>query len=189
MANIAVLYDACVIYPAPLRDFLMELTLSGLYRAKWSAYIHEEWIRNVLKTRADITREQLYNIRDLMDLSAADALVFDYENIIPSLELPDKNDRHVLAAAIRSSASVILTFNLKDFPALVLESYGIEAQHPDDFISNLIDKNPALVCSSAKLCRNRLKQPPLDVERYLNNLERQSLPATVAKLREFEELL
>ena len=189
MANIAVLYDACVIYPAPLRDFLMELTLSGLYRAKWSAYIHEEWIRNVLKTRADITREQLYNIRDLMDLSAADALVFDYEHIIPSLELPDKNDRHVLAAAIRSSASVILTFNLKDFPALVLESYGIEAQHPDEFISNLIDKNPALVCSSAKLCRNRLKLPPLDVEHYLNNLERQSLPATVAKLREFEELL
>jgi len=189
MQSFIALYDACVLYPAPLRDLLLQLALSGIYQAKWSDQIHEEWIQNVLKARSDITREQLNNVRELMDKYAGDALVFGYEAIIPSLQLPDKNDRHVLAAAICSSTSVIVTFNLKDFPASILDEYAIEAKHPDVFIGHLIDIEPAAVCLAVKTCRQRLKRPPFDVERYLNNLERQSLPSTVAKLRDFEQLL
>ncbi len=189
MANLIALYDACVLFPAPLRDLLMQLALTGLFRAKWSHDIHEEWIRNVLRTRTDLTRKQLDHVRELMDQCASDALVEGYEPLIPSLNLPDKNDRHILAAAITSSASVIVTFNLKDFPPSVLDQYGIEARHPDEFIKHLLEIDPATVCTAVKLCRKRLKNPPFDVDRYLNNLVRQSLLATAAKLREFNQLI
>ena len=189
MAGFCVLYDACVLYPAPLRDLLMQLALSGLYQAKWTDRIHEEWIINVLKSRPDLKREQLRSIRDLMNKHAEDSLVTGYESVIPLLRLPDENDRHVLAAAITASASSIVTFNLKDFPAFILEQYGMEAIHPDKFISELIYIDPAAVCIAVKTCRKRLKKPPFDINRYLSNLERQSLPVSVSKLREFAALL
>jgi hypothetical protein len=108
------------------------LALTGLFRAKWSNAVHEEWITNLLKNRPDITRQKLERTRRLMDKAALDALVEGYEDLIPSLSLPDKNDRHVLAAAIRGEAQVIVTMNLKDFPNEILQKYEIEAQHPDE---------------------------------------------------------
>jgi hypothetical protein len=98
------LYDACVLYPAPIRDVLMHLALTDLYRARWTHTIHEEWIRAVLDNRHDLMRAQLDRTRDLMNAHARDALVENYEDLIPSLTLPDPNDRHVLAAAIRGRA-------------------------------------------------------------------------------------
>lgn len=115
MATFTALYDSCVLYPAPLRDLLMWLGLSDLFRPRWSNEIHEEWIRNVLKDRPDLTREQLERTRDLMNANVRDCLVTGYEPLIDGLTLPDPDDRHVLAAAIRASADVIVTFNLKDF--------------------------------------------------------------------------
>jgi len=184
-----VLYDSCVLYPAPLRDFLMQLAMTDLYRAKWSHDIHEEWIKNLLKNRSDLKRENLMMVRSLMDQHVRECLVENYEAIIPTLNLPDKNDNHVLAAAIKSSASTIVTFNLKDFPRNVIEEYNIEAQHPDNFIVDLFDLSIGMVCSAARSCRNRLKNPAFNVERYLNNLERQSLPKTVSRLREFHDII
>lgn len=104
-------YDACVLYPAPLRDFLMWLGLSGRFRARWSAHIHDEWQRNLLKNRPDLTKEQLRRTASLMDTAIPDGLVHGYEELINGLTLPDPDDRHVLAAAIRCNASVIVTFN------------------------------------------------------------------------------
>ena len=124
------IYDACVLYPAPLRDFLMWLGLSGRFRARWSEQIHKEWKRNLLKNRPDLTREQLDRTSALMDRAIPDGLVVGYEALIPGLALPDPDDRHVLAAAIRCNASVIVTFNQKDFPDDILAPFGIEAQHP-----------------------------------------------------------
>lgn len=124
-------YDACVLYPAPLRDFLMWLALSGRFRARWSAQIHDEWKRNLIKNRPDITAEQLDRTADLMDLAIPDGRVTGHEVLIEGLTLPDSGDRHVLAAAIRCHASVIVTFNERDFPADVLGAFGLEAQHPD----------------------------------------------------------
>ena len=129
-----VIYDACVLYPAPLRDFLMWLALSGNCRACWTDAIHAEWTHSLLANRPDLTPEQLKRTVDLMDAAVPDALVTEYEPLIDGLTLPDAKDRHVLAAAVRCSASVIVTFNEKDFPASQLAPFGIEPQHPDAFI-------------------------------------------------------
>src|SRR3954468_23279831 len=99
MARIVV-FDACVLYSAPLRDFLMRLALTDLFQARWTEEIHDEWIRNVLATRPDVTKESLVRCRELMDQHVPDSLVTGYELLIPTLALPDPDDRHVLAAAI-----------------------------------------------------------------------------------------
>ena len=99
-SNFTVLYDACVLYPAYLRDILMQLAMSDICRAKWTDLIHDEWIRNVLKNRPDLTIEQLTKTKELMNSHIRDCLVTDFEWLIPSLHLPEPDDRHVLAAAI-----------------------------------------------------------------------------------------
>lgn len=130
MASFTALFDANVLYPSELRNFLMHLALTGLFRAKWTAEIHEEWITALLKKRPDLSREKLERTRELMDKHAIDALVTGYEDLIPSLQLPDPNDRHVLAAAIRARADVIVTVNLRDFPSESLAPLAIEAAAP-----------------------------------------------------------
>jgi hypothetical protein len=184
-----VLYDACVLYPAPLRSLLMYLAMTDLFRARWTEAIHEEWMRNVQKDYPDISREKAERIRDLMNAHVRDCLVTGYEDLIPALVLPDPNDRHVLAAAIRAGANVIVTANLADFPADTLRHYGIEAQHPDEFVAHLLDLAPAVVCGAAKKQRESLKNPPKTVDEYLQSLERQGLALTVAALRQFADLI
>lgn len=171
-------YDACVLYPAPLRDFLMWLGLSGRFRARWTTQIHDEWKRNLLRSRSDLAVEQLDRTSALMDRAIPGALVTGYEVLIPALALPDSDDRHVLAAAIRCGASVIVTFNGKDFPEEALAPFGIEAQHPDVFTENLFDLDPAAVIEAARRQRQQLKNPCIDPEQYLTNLFKQGLVQT-----------
>jgi hypothetical protein len=182
MSNFAVLYDACVLYPAPLRDLLMHLALTDLYRAKWTNEIHDEWIRNILADRNDISQRFLERTRALMNKHVRDCLVDGYQEIIATLSLPDQNDRHVLAAAIHAKCSVILTYNLKDFPKKTLDKYGIEAQHPDEFIIHLIDLSPETVCAAVKRHRLSLKNPPKTVDEYLETLKKQSLNQVAVEL-------
>jgi predicted nucleic acid-binding protein len=189
VATFTALYDACVLYPAPLRDLLMHLALTDLFRAKWSDKIHEEWIRSVLADRPDLTREQLNRTRDLMNRHVRDCLVSGYEELIACLTLRDPDDRQVLAAAVRSRADVFVTFNLADFPAAVLSGYGLEAQHPDEFVTHLIDLAPGAVYGAAKRHRASLRNPPKTVEEYLAALERHGLPQTAARLRNVSDLL
>lgn len=169
-SQVTVVYDACVLYPAPLRDLLMHLALSDLYRARWSDLIHDEWTRNVLASRPDLTQDQLNRTRQLMNAHVRDSLVTGFEYLIPSIRLPDPDDRHVAAAAIHSGASLIVTFNLKDFPAEVLKPYNLVAQHPDDFIVDLLDLHPAGVLSAAASHRRSLKNPPKTADEYLDTL-------------------
>ena len=96
MSLFTVVYDACVLYPAPVRDFLMQLATTGLFRACWTDAIHEEWMRSVLSDRPDLSREQLQRTRELMDSSAIDSLVTDYEQLVPMIELP----RGICATAV-----------------------------------------------------------------------------------------
>lgn len=189
MSRFTVLYDACVLYPAPLRDLLMHLAVTDLFRAKWTDAIHDEWIRSVLKDRPDLKPEQLQRTRELMNCHIRDCLVTGFESLIPSLTLPDPEDRHVLAGAIRGGADLIVTFNLKDFPPDVLKPYGIEAQHPDDFLARQFDLAPNVVCVAAKRHRGSLKHPPKTVAEYLQTLEGQGLAQTVSGLRQFAELI
>lgn len=167
----------------------MWLALSGCFRARWSVQIHNEWKRNLLKNRPDLTAEQLDRTSELMDQAIPDACVTGYGALIEGLTLPDIDDRHVLAAAIRCNASVIVTFNQKDFPPVALNPYGIEAQHPDDFVDNLFDLDPTAVVTAAQRQRSQLKMPPMDVGSYLDLLLRQGLVQSVKALNDYRAIL
>jgi hypothetical protein len=106
-SNFTVVYDACVLYPAPLRSLLMYLALSDQFRARWSNDIHDEWIRNLLKQRPDIDPAKLERVRKLMNRNVPGCLVEGYQDLIPSISLPDQDDRHVVAAAIQTRAEAI----------------------------------------------------------------------------------
>ncbi|MBV6823651.1 PIN domain-containing protein [Pseudomonas sp. PD9R] len=188
-SSFTAVYDACVLYPAPLRDFLMWLALSGCFRARWTLEIHNEWKRNLLKNRPDLTAVQLDRTSDLMDQAIPDACVTGYEGLIQGLKLPDLDDRHVLAAAIRCNASVIVTFNQKDFPDAALNPFGIEVQHPDEFVENLFGLDQAAVIAAAHRQRKQLKTPPLDVSTYLDLLLRLGLVQSVRALNGYRAML
>jgi predicted nucleic acid-binding protein len=182
--NIAVVYDACVLYPAPLRDLLVQLATARIFRAKWTELIHDEWTRNLLIKRPDLNANRLARLRVLMNENVPDSLVIDFEALIPTLELPDPDDRHVLAAAITAEAKIIVTFNLKDFPASILARYGIAAQHPDVFISDTIERYPQQVLQAVETILARLKNPPQTFDNHLETLANQGLLTSVALLRD-----
>jgi hypothetical protein len=165
-----VVLDSCVLYPAQLRDTLITVAGTGLYRARWTRAIHDEWIAAVLRDRPDLSRERLERTRELMDRAVLDCLVTGYEPLIPSLQLPDESDRHVLAAAIRANAGAIVTFNLRDFPAGKLEPYGIEALHPDEFMLAQVDLNADAVLKAMGQQRGSLVKPSLTPEQFLAKL-------------------
>jgi hypothetical protein len=187
-APIAVL-DACVLYPAPLRDLLLWLALSGVYRPRWTETIHEEWMGSLLKERPDLARDRLERTRELMNGAVPDCLIEGFEGLIVGLSLPDPDDRHVLAAAIHGGAETIVTYNLTDFPVMALAAHGILVQHPDEFIAHLLDLDPTAVCAAAKKQRESLRNPPKTVEEYLGTLASLSLPQTVAGLQQYTALL
>jgi hypothetical protein len=185
VASFTAFYDADVLYGSQLRNLMMHLAMTGLFRAKWSDGVHEEWMTRLLANRPDLTREKLERTRMLMDTHAEDALVAGYEDLIEGLHLPDPGDRHVLAAAIRGRADVIVTRNVKDFPADALAPFGIDAQHPDEFIVHLLDLSPGLVIEAARRHRVSLKNPPKTPEQYLEMLEGEGLTETVTILRDY----
>lgn len=189
MSSYTALLDANVLYPAPVRDLLLQLAVTDIYKARWTADIHREWIENLLENEPHRDRVKLERTRVLMDNNARDALVTGYETLIPSLRLPDENDRHILAAAIVGSCDVIVTANLKDFPEAALAPFGIEAQHPDEFLCNHLNLAQGLFCTCVQKIRARLKNPPCTPDEYLETLTRNGLVATAAELRPFAELL
>ena len=189
MVQFTVIYDSCVLYPAPLRDLLMRLALTDLYHARWTQEIHREWMRNLLKNRPDLTPERIESVRARMDLHVRDGLVEGYEELIEGIKLPDLNDRHVVAAAIKANAQTIVTYNLSDFPSSSLAKYEIDPQHPDEFLRHLLDLAPAKVIATVQETRKSLKNPPKTAHEYLSTLEQQSLPQTCAYLRQYEGLI
>jgi predicted nucleic acid-binding protein len=140
-----VVYDACVLYLAPLRDLLLRIANTGVVRARWSMQILDECFRSIRQQRPDLPAGALDRTRALMVEAVPDCLVTGYEHLVESLDLPDPDDRHVLAAAIRANAQAIITFNLKDFPDHVLARYDMEPKHPDEFVLDSIDLAPGAV--------------------------------------------
>ena len=185
-SNFTVVYDACVLYPFYLRDVLMHLAMSDICRAKWTDLIQDEWIRNVLKNNPELTVEKFAKTKELMNSHVRDCLVTEFEWLIPTLTLPDPDDRHVLAAAIVCKANQIITFNIKDFPQDVLDKHDIEALHPDDFIANLVDLNPIKAFNAIEKARQLLKKSPKNFDEYLDILLNQELPISVSLLRQLQ---
>jgi len=112
-----VVYDANVLYPAQLRDFLMWVAVNKLVEAHWTEAIQHEWMRNLLADRDDLTEEQLGYTRRQMERALPGACAKGHSDWIEDLTLPDPSDRHVLAAAIHVNADAHVTFTLDDFPA------------------------------------------------------------------------
>jgi len=185
VASFTAFYDADVLYGSQLRNLMMHLAMTGLFRARWSNGVHEEWMTRLLRNRPDLTREKLERTRMLMDKHAEGALVTGYEDLIQGLRLPDPDDRHVLAAAIRGRVDVIVTRNTRHFPDDGLKPFGIVAQHPDEFVVHLLDLAPGLVIEAARRHRESLRSPAKTIEEYLEMIEKEGLTETVVILREY----
>lgn len=185
MSSPIVVLDACTLYPAALRDVLMRLAVHGLIYARWTDAIHDEWIEAVLRDRPDLTRERLQRTRELMDLYAEGSLITGYEWRMHELELPDVDDRHVLAAAIEAGACIILTWNLRDFPEAALAAHGIRAETPDRLLSHLFATSRENLIAILRQARMTLKRPTISASAYLDSLRRQGLSLTCSLLEPF----
>jgi predicted nucleic acid-binding protein len=178
-----VVYDANALYGNAQRDLLIRIAQSGLVQAKWTDQILDEMLSNLGKKRPDIPAEKLGSLRDLMNKAVRDCLVTGYEPLIESLRLPDPDDRHVLAAAIKSSAQVIVTTNLKHFPEAALRQWNVEAKSPDDFVLDQINIDARIVYSCVREIVNSRRNPPDTVDDVLAELERAGLVQSVAAVR------
>jgi hypothetical protein len=183
MEPLIAVYDACVLYPSFLRDFLVRLAVhgrhQGVFRAKWTGRIHREWIRAVLR-RSGVRRAAILRTRRLMDQHVLGCRVHGYQRWERRLTLPDLNDRHVLAAALACVADTIVTFNTRHFPPTILGPYGIAAVPPDTFVLQLLDSG--IVAVAAAEHRASLMRPPLAVAEYLDHLRSGGLTATAGAL-------
>lgn len=182
MAFVAI-YDANVLYPSTLREILIQVAQRGLVQAKWTDQILDETFRNLQANRPDLDPGKLARTRRLMKASIRDCMVVGYEPLIDVIKLPDPDDRHVLAAAIRAKAQAIVTFNLRDFPADALSPWDVEAIHPDAFIEAQVDLAPELVYSSIQQIADRWKNPPCTASDVVDRLEGDGLVASAAALR------
>ena len=183
MPQVAI-YDACVLHPAPLRDLLLRIAQAGLVRARWTERILDECFESILRERPELRPAALSRTRRLMNEAVADCLVSGYDTLIADLRLPDSDDRHVLAAAIRAKARVIVTANLRDFPKDALAPHRIGARHPDDFVLGLLKVAPGAVVQIVTEQAAALRSPPRTVEDLMSTLRDVGLVRTVAKLRE-----
>ena len=179
-----VIYDANVLYPAPLRDLLIRLARKGVVQAKWTSLILDEVFRNLAPKRPDLCPERLQRTRGLMERAIPDVAVEGFEPLIAGLELPDPDDRHVLAAAIKSGAQAIVTHNLKDFPRDKLAPYNVEAMDPDTFVLDLLDLAPGRVLQALNEQQGALKRPPQSMEELLETLAGNGLRRSVMEVRQ-----
>lgn len=186
MAGPAAVLDANVLYPAGLRDLLLRLADRYLFAPLWSADIHAEWMRSLLADRPDVDAGVLERTRKVMDGHFPDAVVTGYEAVAAGLDLPDPDDRHVLAAAIRGGADMIVTRNLRDFPVDRLAPHALAAQHPDAFVAGLFEADPGAVLAAVRGHRAALRHPPRSARDHLAALERLGLSGTVSLLRRHE---
>lgn len=167
----------------------MELAMSGLFRVRWSNDIHREWMSNVVKKRPDLTLEDLESTRRSMDAAIPDGCVTGYESLIPALSLPDPNDRHVLAAAIRCGANAIVTFNERHFPPEAINEFGIHTRHPDIFIRNVDELDLGTLLTAARADIAHYKNPPPTTKEYIEDLRRAGLPMTADHLTNLRILI
>ena len=181
--------DACILYSASLRDFLLRLGRARLFHPLWSETIQAEWIRSLLRNRPDLLPEKLERTRREMEMYFPHSLITGFEEIVPTLQLPDSDDRHVLAVAIHAKAKHIITLNLTDFPKSVLDPYQVEAIMPDDFVLSVIKYDAKTFLSTVAMHRAALTRPPKTVNEYLATLKKQGLFKTVAFPQEHENYI
>jgi hypothetical protein len=174
--------DANVLYSAFLRDVLLRLAFGNLFQPYWTERIHEEWIRNLLAHRSDLTSTQLARTRAAMDASFPGALVDGHEVLEAQFAGVAPGDRHVAAAALKAGAGWIVTQNLRDFPPAALRPHGLSARSPDDFILMLVTTRSPAIHAVLDEHRRGLNRPPLTPDAYRATFVRNGLVRSAAAL-------
>lgn len=174
--------DTCVLFPNYLRDTFLTLAEEELFRPAWSAAILAEVRRNVLAKR-QVDPQAFDRTLDVMNAAFPLAMVHGWESVVPELELPDPDDRHVLAAAITGRARSVVTFNLSDFPAASLRPHQVDAVHPDSVLLECLDLAPTLVLRGLSRQIGRCRRPPMDLQGLLLRLERAGVSSFADEVR------
>jgi hypothetical protein len=188
-ARFIVLLDASALFSIRVTNLVLDVAKRGVFQVRWSDAIHDEWTRALVGKKPGTDPAGIARRRQVMDQSFPDALVTGFEHLVDSLKLPDADDRHVLAAAIASRADVIVTFNVKHFPPEQLAPFGLEAQHPDDFLMHQMGLAPVIFWEAAKAVRQRLHKPPQSPDEFLKALIRAGLPQVAFALAKNKDAL
>jgi len=185
MPRLVTFIDANVLYGATSRDLLLQLGTDKILSLKWSETVHLEWTQALVRSRPDLA-DRVDRTCSLMVAALPDAMVLGYEHRIDDLNLPDQNDRHVLAAALECGAHMILTFNLRHFPQEALPT-SVAAVHPDTLLSLLVTASRVPVLAAIRKVRRRLANPPMTPAQYLDALRHAHLPLTAKALQAFQD--
>jgi len=186
--------DACVLCSPLKRNLILSLAEAELYRIRWSEELLDETEKAIAillnKRGCEDAGDRAKRARLAMSRAFVEATVADYESMGDKLgKLPDEGDRHVIAAAIKTKADIIVTENLKDFPAKKLASYGMEAKSSDEFIADAIDLSPSRAISAIKTMRDRFNRPEKTPEMFILDMERIGLTLSADQLRDSVELI
>jgi predicted nucleic acid-binding protein len=148
----------------------------------------EEFTSIFEKKGMNLSSEQIQRQVELITKACNNALVENYEDLIPSIQIKDENDRHVVAAAIKCNANIIVTYNLKDFPNDYLEKIGLSAVDPDTFIADMIDLSPKKCCDAFREMILTKKKPPFNEPQYIEIFRRNGLTQTANELTKYLEI-
>lgn len=186
--------DACTLAGALKRNLLLTLAEAEFFRLRWSAEVLTETqsaIEKMLSGKGVTDAvDRAARARQNMEDAFEDALVVDFGGFLcVCASLPDPNDAHVLAAALKTQAAMIVTDNLKDFPAHLLAPLNIEARSSDAFIADTIALDPGRAVAALRRMRNRLKRPEKTAELLLLDMEAVGLVETVDVLRPYVQSL
>ncbi|HAD98184.1 MAG TPA: nuclease [Cryomorphaceae bacterium] len=168
--------DTNVIYPIEIRDVLFWFAHYELFTPKWSVHVFDEWME--VMQRKGINEEEAFKRVSIANQAFPDAQVVNYEPLIDGLDLPDSKDCHVLAAAIKTNANIIVTNNLKDFPSDYLASFGLVAKSADDFIADIIDLNHEKALQAFRQLVLNRRNPDMDEYQVLDNLRKNGLKSS-----------
>lgn len=183
-----VLVDANVLYSAALRDILIELADTDVIRLHWSNQILSEMKTALIRTGRS-TEQAASRLLVLMNAALPSAAV-DVSDAIVAVRLPDPKDAHVLIAALIAECTLILTFNVGDFPDDDLAQYGtLRALHPDTFFATLLAVDPGPLVAALSRVRERLQRPPLTAEAYLAHLSDLGLARTSLALKAYTSVI
>ncbi|WP_315703391.1 MULTISPECIES: PIN domain-containing protein [unclassified Bradyrhizobium] len=186
--------DACTLVSMLRRNLLLTLAEAEFFRLRWSGEVLDE----TQKALEEIHQKRGFQdavaraarARVSMETAFEDAMVDGYDHLLPlAAELPDKDDAHVLAAAVKTQASMIVTENLKDFPSKILSALNVEAKSADEFIADTIALDPGRAVAAIRQMRERFKRPEKTAETLLLEMEADDLLETVNLLRPYVESL
>ncbi|MDH3007100.1 PIN domain-containing protein [Gordonia alkanivorans] len=177
-----VIYDSCVLFPRTMRDILTRVAAAGLVRARWTEHIHDELRGRLVDKYPDMAEGEQINklIAFLMD-TVPDCLVHGYEDLIEAFTLPDANDRHVAAAAVKAGAQMIVTRDGRGFSKSFLDRHDLTLRDPDDFVADLIDL-PRVGPLMHQIVTEMADDQNKTVSQVIDALRKNKMPLTAAKL-------